>query len=322
MALVNLNFESQYLNGNTEVSIILPDKPRDQGPAQFYGNGHKYKVLWLLHGTFGDHTDWLRKSSIELYACEKDLIVVMPSALNSNYINWDHCMMGYAMGDYLTEELMPLVYNWFPASDKREDNFISGLSMGGGGTLMYALAYPQRFAAAAVLSAAARNYERLLAAPGGIQEERTLNGIANAGGVEEFLASRANSWRTVGDMVKAGADLPRDSILRVAPMISCTTCSPSSAPMPRRSAWKPSSKRSRATHTSGVSGISPSSTPSISLAWAATFPVIRSDRPAQRARPPTPLAPIVRLARVAANGAQESPRPMRRGGRMEDHGTD
>ena len=209
MALVRLNFESQFLNGNTEVSIILPDKARDQQPADWYANGAKYKVLWLLHGTFGDHTDWLRKSSIELYACEKDLIVVMPSALNSNYVNWDHCMMGYAMGDFLTEELMPLVYNWFPASDKREDNFISGLSMGGGGTLKYALAYPERFAAAAVLSSSARNFERLLAAPGGIQDQRTLNSIANFGGVDGFLASRENSWQTVGDLVKAGADLPR-----------------------------------------------------------------------------------------------------------------
>ena len=41
MALVELNFESQYLNGNTQVSIILPDKPRDQEPAAFYGSGNR-----------------------------------------------------------------------------------------------------------------------------------------------------------------------------------------------------------------------------------------------------------------------------------------
>ena len=81
MALVKMNFESQYLRNNNEISIILPDKPRNLEPAEFYGSGAKYKVLWLLHGTYGDHTDWLRKSSIELYACEKNLAVVMPSAL-------------------------------------------------------------------------------------------------------------------------------------------------------------------------------------------------------------------------------------------------
>ena len=84
MSLIHYNFESQYLNNNTDVNIILPDKPRDKTPEEFYGSGKKYKVLWLLHGTFGDYTDWIRKSNIELYACERDLIVVMPSGLSTS----------------------------------------------------------------------------------------------------------------------------------------------------------------------------------------------------------------------------------------------
>jgi len=208
MALVNLNFESQFLNGNTEVSIILPDKPRTMTPAEFYGSGAKYKVLWLLHGTYGDHSDWIRKSSIELYACEKDLIVVMPSALNSDYVNWPNCMMGYNMFDYLTEELMPLVYNWFPASDKREDNFVAGLSMGGAGTLIYALNHPDKFAGAAVLSAGAWNYARQVADPASLENPRFVNSIANAGGAEGLLASVGNTWRILGEKV-GKEDLPR-----------------------------------------------------------------------------------------------------------------
>ena len=39
---------------------------------------------------------------------------------------------------------MPLVYHWFPASDRREDNFIAGLSMGGGGALQYAVGHPEK----------------------------------------------------------------------------------------------------------------------------------------------------------------------------------
>ena len=155
MALVQMNFESRYLNNNHEISIILPDMPRDKTPAEFYGSGRKYKVLWLLHGTFGDHSDWIRKSNIELYACEKDLIVVMPSGLNANYANWEHFSIGYNMYDYLTEELMPLVYNWFPASDKREDNFIAGLSMGGHGCMKIGLANPENYAAIGCFSAGA-----------------------------------------------------------------------------------------------------------------------------------------------------------------------
>lgn len=205
MSLVHMNFESQYLGNNYEFSIILPDKPRRVHPKDFYGSGRKYKVLWLLHGTFGDHTDWLRKSNIELYACERDLIVVMPSAMNSNYSNWPNFGMGYAMFDFLTEELMPLVYNWFPASDKREDNFIAGLSMGGGGAIKYAVNHPDKFAAAAILSSCPRNLREidLETAP-----QRTKVSIMNAGGLDAYINSYENSWDKLPHLIAKG-NLPR-----------------------------------------------------------------------------------------------------------------
>jgi putative tributyrin esterase len=205
MALVKMNFESQYLRNNHEISIILPDKPRDQEPEAFYGSGARYPVLWLLHGTFGDHTDWLRKSNIELYACEKDLAVVMPSALNSNYSNWDDFAIGYSMYDYLTEELMPLIYNWFPISDQRKDNFIAGLSMGGGGTLKFAVNHPEKFAAAAILSSAPRN---LRAIDPATADARTLTSIKNAGSLEAYINSYENVWDKLAELSGQGV-LPR-----------------------------------------------------------------------------------------------------------------
>lgn len=213
MALVQMNFESQYLGNNHEISIILPDKPRGKTPKEFYGSGEKYKVLWLLHGTFGDHSDWLRKSNIELYACEKDLIVVMPSALNSVYENWPNFATGFNMWDYITEELMPLVYNWFPASDKREDNFVAGLSMGGRGTMKLAIGHPDKFAAAAVLSSVPRNlHEEVANIEAGDKAnpmfQRTLNDIAREGSVEAYLASKENTWDNIKPLAGTGK-LPR-----------------------------------------------------------------------------------------------------------------
>ena len=99
MSLLTYTFESQYLNGNTQVSVVLPDKPRGISPEAFYRSGKRYKVLWLLHGTCGDNSDWIRRTNIELYAAEKNLAVVMPSALNSNYSNWEDTMLGYHMYD-------------------------------------------------------------------------------------------------------------------------------------------------------------------------------------------------------------------------------
>lgn len=213
MSLMKFNFESDYLKSNFEISVIMPDRPRALTPREFYGLGKKYKVLWLLHGTFGDHTDWSRKSNVEVYACEKDLIVVMPSALNSNYSNWDRSMMGFGMFDYVTEELMPLVYNWLPASDAREDNFIAGLSMGGRGALKYAVNHPGKFAAAAILSACPEDLSGLTddtPAPGDAQfGNRMRNTFENAGGAGAYAKSDENAWAIIDRGVASGVRFPR-----------------------------------------------------------------------------------------------------------------
>ena len=195
MALITMNFESQYLHGNTEISVILPDKPRGVDPKQFYGSGRKYKVLWLLHGSFGDHTDWVRKSNIELYACENDLAVVMPSALNTSYTDWDTFADGYAMNSYFFQELMPLIHGWFPVSAEKEDNYIAGLSMGGNGALKFALTHPECFAKAAILSASPYRYECDLEEMTGNRLKKFQNTLMNGGGLEKFQQSDDNVWR-------------------------------------------------------------------------------------------------------------------------------
>lgn len=215
MSLMHYNFHSQYLNNSHTISVILPDKKWEMSPRDFYLSGKKYKVLWLLHGTFGDHTDWVRNTNIELYATEKDLIVVMPSALNSNYSNWDNAMMGFSMYDYLTEELMPLIYGWLPAADNREDNFIAGLSMGGRGAIKYAVNHPDKFAAAAVLSAVP--FDCSLMRPGhefplmDTEDPRIKRVINNAGGIEAYLQSPENVWRIIDELAASDRldQLPR-----------------------------------------------------------------------------------------------------------------
>jgi putative tributyrin esterase len=212
MSILQYTFESDCLKNNTQISVILPDKPRELTPTQFYGSDRKYKVLWLLHGTYGDHTDWVRKTNIEMYAAERNLVVVMPSALNSNYSNWNDYMLGYKMYDFLTEELMPLIYGWFPVSDKREDNFIAGLSMGGRGTIKFAVNHPEKFAAAAVLSAVPMDMSTM--GPENkcpvlnTNNERVRTTLMNAGGLEAFLNSNENVWAILDKLAKTGK-LPR-----------------------------------------------------------------------------------------------------------------
>ena len=196
MALITMNYYSAKLNGNQEIGIILPDCPYFADPRKFYESGKKYKVLWLLHGTFGDYSDWIRKSMIELYACEKELIVVMPSASNSVYENWPDMMLGYNFWDYFFEELMPMIYNWFPASDKKEDNYVAGLSMGGRGTMKFVCGHPELFAGAAILSSCPRDLKKEMEEfrDNPVMYKRMLNDIERCGGVEQYLQSNENTW--------------------------------------------------------------------------------------------------------------------------------
>jgi S-formylglutathione hydrolase FrmB len=222
MALVTMDVQSVFLNGNTEITVILPDIPWSAKPAEFYGSGKKYPVLWLLHGTFGDHTDWIRKSNIEVYACERDCIVVMMSALNTVYDDWPDFCMGFDNFRFITEELMPLIHNWFPASDKREDNFIAGLSMGGRGTMKISLERPELFGGAASLSSVPMEMDsdieqltKLFNTPkeeleeGPMNERRTWNDMHRAGSVEAYVNGRDNTWRHLKERAEDGTIVPK-----------------------------------------------------------------------------------------------------------------
>ena len=150
MALIRLNYPSSALHQNTEVTVILPD-PGEGLLASAGGKAEKprYPVLYLLHGTYGDHTDWCRYTSIERYARQRGLAVVMPSCGNSFY---QDMASGPRYKSFLLEELPGYLSAILPLSTRREDVFIAGLSMGGYGAMHLALSRPRQFAAAASLS--------------------------------------------------------------------------------------------------------------------------------------------------------------------------
>ena len=151
MALFHCDFFSTTLSLSTSMDVILP-QPDARSLERTGGKvRRKYPTLYLLHGYSDDHTIWQRRTSIERYASQYRLAVVMPAAHHSFYTD-----MAYGL-DYFTfisQELPALARSFFPLSDKREDNFVAGLSMGGYGAYKIALTYPDRFFAAASLSGA------------------------------------------------------------------------------------------------------------------------------------------------------------------------
>ena len=114
MALLESRFESQILDLSIGVNVILPEHPQawDTPPA----------VLYLLHGLSDDHTIWNRRTSIERYAADYNLAVVMPDAYKSFYCNMEH---GSDYWTFLSDELPMLISRWFNVSADPQASFVN-----------------------------------------------------------------------------------------------------------------------------------------------------------------------------------------------------
>lgn len=160
MALINCDFSSESLGLACSMTVILPQNTSSQIGMKGVAKWKKHPVLYLLHGMSDDHTIWLRRTSIERYVASMGLAVVMPAVHRSFYTDM---ACGPKYWTFVSEELPKIVQSFFPISEKRQDTFVAGLSMGGYGAFKLAFSQPERFAAAASLSGAldtAAIYER------------------------------------------------------------------------------------------------------------------------------------------------------------------
>jgi enterochelin esterase-like enzyme len=143
--------KSSILNRPVKYSVYLP--------ADYETSQRSYPVVYLLHGYTDDNTGWLQFGEVNRYADNaiKDgtippMIIIMPNGDSSWYINSYDGKEKYE--DFFIKEFMPAVEKTYRIKAEKRYRGIAGLSMGGYGTLVYSLKYPELFAAAAPLSAA------------------------------------------------------------------------------------------------------------------------------------------------------------------------
>lgn len=205
-----MSFYANALKKNANVMIFLPTQDADD---YLFGSGNakydpdkKYQTLYLLHGSYGDCMDWGRLASVERYAQQHCLAVVMPSAENSSYLNMDY---GEAYLDYIGRELPAFLRIMFPLSERREDTFIAGLSMGGFGALRNGLKYSDTYGAIVSLSAAI-HMEAMAASPvAGTPFFTTRSFIESCfGDPDKMLESDKNPFWLAEDMARRGARFP------------------------------------------------------------------------------------------------------------------
>ena len=147
MAFFEMYFHSDTLKRGVSVNVIIPESAKTAiGIDSKTTDG--YKTVYLLHGLSDDHTIWHRRTSIERYAAEKGIAVVMPNGGRSWYTD-----EGEKYLTFIAEELPRVCHAFFRGmSDKAEDNFLIGNSMGGYGAVKIALLYPETFGGAGSLS--------------------------------------------------------------------------------------------------------------------------------------------------------------------------
>ncbi|WP_454300646.1 alpha/beta hydrolase [Salana multivorans] len=161
MALARTYIFSEALRMSTSLTVVLPQATSGQIGMTGVRAAGEPPVLYLLHGLSDDDTIWLRRTSIERYAADYGIAVVMPRVERSFYQDMAY---GEAYWTYVSEELPAIVQQLFRVSGRREDTFVAGLSMGGYGAMRLGLARPEQFAAAASLSGALDMAEPLVRA--------------------------------------------------------------------------------------------------------------------------------------------------------------
>jgi putative tributyrin esterase len=145
LTVKNGTFHSASLNRDMHYRIFLP-----QNYAQ---PDRRFPVLYLLHGIYGKFTDWDTQSHLRHYAQNLDLIIVMPDAGDSWYVNSATAPQN-RYEDYIVKDLIQEVDGNYRTLAVRESRAIAGVSMGGYGALNFALKHPELFVFAGSISGA------------------------------------------------------------------------------------------------------------------------------------------------------------------------
>jgi len=144
--------KSEILNGERRYAVYLP--------PGYETSQRSYPVLYLLHGAGDDQTGWIQFGEVQHIAdraiaegTATPMVIVMPDAntgqrgyFNDIRGNWDY-------EDFFFKELMPHVESKYRIKTEKRYRAIGGLSMGGGGSFMYAMHHPELFSSACPLSA-------------------------------------------------------------------------------------------------------------------------------------------------------------------------
>ena len=131
MAWMQCSYQSEIMKKTVNMDVIIPE------PDVFYTMEEleaiqAFPVICLLHGKAHTSTDWVKKTSLERYAMENQIAVVMPCIEYSALETRSKRMEAFA-------EALRTAELYFPLSLKKEERFAAGAAEGACGVMQWGL---------------------------------------------------------------------------------------------------------------------------------------------------------------------------------------
>ncbi len=153
--VVTDSIDSKILGATVKFNVYLPDG--------FDTSSKQYPVVYLLHGLYGCYEDWAKQGRMVEVADElagtgeaAEMVIIMPNAGHkdiSNVWNGYFNMPGWSYEDFFFNELLPVAEARYRVVGDKAHRAIMGLSMGGGGSTVYAQHHPELFSSCYAMSA-------------------------------------------------------------------------------------------------------------------------------------------------------------------------
>ena len=132
-------------------------------PTGFEKSEKQYPVVYLLHGLYGDYSNWDKSGGMKLIADELissgeacEMVIIMPNAGRfdvKTYQNGYFNVEDWPYEDFFYQEFIPEVEKKYRIIGDKEHRAIMGLSMGGGGSVVYSQRHPDMYSSCYAMSA-------------------------------------------------------------------------------------------------------------------------------------------------------------------------